>query len=448
MAGTRSRLALCLAAVLSMLPAASAFAQGFRYDNTLTGVNGIPRAGATVAVCQSTGLATTGASVSGNVATLTMSSNPVSLGFVVGGNITVSGFTGADTYFNGSFVLTNVSTTALSFNLTHANASATSNGAVTQTVSAAATCAPWATIFTDAALTIPTLNPMKSDGLGNYGFAAAPGQYPISFNGAGVIPTTNTLTLPCVPNSTCPGVGGTVTSFSAGNLSPPFTSSVATPTTTPALSFALNSQSANLFFASPNGSSGTPSYRAMAGADIPATTSNCSGVQFAQGLNAGHTPVCATPPTFGASGASHSVGYVPDPGAVSGTTHFLREDATWQTVPPSGVSESFWTPAGEQTAVGVLAKTIFPNAHTLVRATLSYTAAPSGCTTNGVVKFRDATSSTDLVTFTNVNGTAFYDSGVLSTALTAGHTFTWEVTTAASGCTGFASGFGKTVILQ
>jgi hypothetical protein len=35
---------------------------------------------------------------------------------------------------------------------------------------------------------------------------------------------------------------------------------------------------------------------------------------------------------FGGSGASHSTGAVPDPGAVSGTTRFLREDATWAVV--------------------------------------------------------------------------------------------------------------------
>jgi hypothetical protein len=36
---------------------------------------------------------------------------------------------------------------------------------------------------------------------------------------------------------------------------------------------------------------------------------------------------------FGASGASHRTGLVPDPGATAGTTRFLREDATWA-VPP------------------------------------------------------------------------------------------------------------------
>lgn len=38
---------------------------------------------------------------------------------------------------------------------------------------------------------------------------------------------------------------------------------------------------------------------------------------------------------FGASGASHSTGLVPDPGASAGTTRYLREDATFD-VPPGG----------------------------------------------------------------------------------------------------------------
>jgi hypothetical protein len=41
------------------------------------------------------------------------------------------------------------------------------------------------------------------------------------------------------------------------------------------------------------------------------------------------------PAVFGASGAGHSVGIVPDPGASAGTTKFLREDGTWQ-VPITG----------------------------------------------------------------------------------------------------------------
>lgn len=64
---------------------------------------------------------------------------------------------------------------------------------------------------------------------------------------------------------------------------------------------------ANLFFASPNGSSGTPAFRAIVAADLP---------------------------PCGASGLSHAAGLVPDPGATAGTSRFLREDCTWVT--PSG----------------------------------------------------------------------------------------------------------------
>jgi len=45
----------------------------------------------------------------------------------------------------------------------------------------------------------------------------------------------------------------------------------------------------------------------------------------------GTTPAIGCP-VFVASGASHATGLVPDPGAVAGSTKFLREDATWQTV--------------------------------------------------------------------------------------------------------------------
>lgn len=58
------------------------------------------------------------------------------------------------------------------------------------------------------------------------------------------------------------GSGGTVTSFSAGNLSPLFTTSVATATTTPALSFSLSNAAANTYFGNATGGSAAPSYNA------------------------------------------------------------------------------------------------------------------------------------------------------------------------------------------
>jgi hypothetical protein len=56
--------------------------------------------------------------------------------------------------------------------------------------------------------------------------------------------------------------GGTVTTFSAGTLSPLFTTSVATPTSTPALTFALSNAAQNSVFAGPaTGGAGAPSYQ-------------------------------------------------------------------------------------------------------------------------------------------------------------------------------------------
>jgi hypothetical protein len=60
------------------------------------------------------------------------------------------------------------------------------------------------------------------------------------------------------------GGSGTVTSFSAGTLSPLFTTSVATATTTPALSFALTNAAGSSWFGNASGSTGAPSYNTTA----------------------------------------------------------------------------------------------------------------------------------------------------------------------------------------
>lgn len=64
--------------------------------------------------------------------------------------------------------------------------------------------------------------------------------------------------------------GGTVTNFSAGDLSPLFTTTEATTTTTPALTFNLTNQAINTVFAGPSaGSTGAPSFRTLVANDIP-----------------------------------------------------------------------------------------------------------------------------------------------------------------------------------
>jgi hypothetical protein len=58
----------------------------------------------------------------------------------------------------------------------------------------------------------------------------------------------------------CSTTSGTVTSFSAGNLSPLFTTSVATATSTPALTFALSNAAAHTVFGNLTGSTAAPAF--------------------------------------------------------------------------------------------------------------------------------------------------------------------------------------------
>ena len=62
------------------------------------------------------------------------------------------------------------------------------------------------------------------------------------------------------PGTSGGGGSGTVLSFSASNLTPLFTTSVATATTTPALTFTLTNAPANSVLGNPTGTVGTPSY--------------------------------------------------------------------------------------------------------------------------------------------------------------------------------------------
>ncbi len=65
--------------------------------------------------------------------------------------------------------------------------------------------------------------------------------------------------------------------------------------------------------------------QAFTAGTINVTTLNAGSVH---GLFTG-TVQASSLPVFGGSGASHSVGAVPDPGATAGNTRFLREDGSW-----------------------------------------------------------------------------------------------------------------------
>lgn len=94
------------------------------------------------------------------------------------------------------------------------------------------------------------------------------------------------------------GTGGTVTSFSAGNLSPLFTTSVATATTTPALSFSLSNAGANTYFGNVTGSTGAPSYTSAAAL----TRTNDTNVTLTLGGSPTVSLLAATSLTLGWTG--------------------------------------------------------------------------------------------------------------------------------------------------
>ncbi len=143
----------------------------------------------------------------------------------------------------------------------------------------------------------------------------------ITFSASG-----NTLTI----TGSGGGGGGTVTSFSAGTLSPLFTTSVATATTTPALSFALSAASADTVFMG----SATPSYVAV---------NNCGSANQALSYNTTtHAWGCQTISTGGAvtsvftrTGAvtaqsgDYGLGQIGNPAATTSFSYALNQGGTW-----------------------------------------------------------------------------------------------------------------------
>lgn len=70
-------------------------------------------------------------------------------------------------------------------------------------------CFPKATIYTDPAMAVPSVNPITADGNGNYQFYAPAGTYVISVTGQGLPGRAFTIVLACVPLSpSITGCGG------------------------------------------------------------------------------------------------------------------------------------------------------------------------------------------------------------------------------------------------
>lgn len=122
------------------------------------------------------------------------------------------------------------------------------------------------------------------------------------------------------------GGSGTVTSFSAGDLSPLFTSGVTNPTTTPALAFTQIAQAANRIFAGPtSGGSANPTFRALVAADIPSLPYG-TGTVTSVGLS--------LPAEFAVSGSP-----VTTTGTLTGTKATQSANTVWAGPTSGGVAQ-------------------------------------------------------------------------------------------------------------
>src|SRR5690348_2931346 len=192
----RATIAL-MAAVIALCSARAGYAQSLgSASSPVVNAFGRPMGGVNVSICQP--LATTAAQVIGNTAVLTMATNPATAGFTPGMSIQVAGFSGGDTYFNGGtftdgtgvtggYTILSVTSTTITYSLTHGNATASSNGTVLQQGNASTTCAGLSAIYSDPGMTQPIAQPILTDGYGNWNAFAQSGQlYYVQFHGTGV----------------------------------------------------------------------------------------------------------------------------------------------------------------------------------------------------------------------------------------------------------------------
>jgi len=437
-------------------------AQNVPFSDIVLSASGRPIGGASVSVCNSPGLQTTAASVTSNLAILTFASSPIAAGFAVSMTLQVSGFTGADTYFDGGtitngtitggFTILAVTSTTITYGVTHANASATSNGFAFQQGNSSMPCAPLASITSDQAGAQPITQPgLSADGLGNYSFYAPSGPYIVQYNGASVTPRVRPI---AVPVSTANNNAFT----GSDSFSQPIISTVAIGTAP--FSIASTTVVPNLNVALHGGLTAPAS--AIVGSSDTQTLTNKTFDISANTLKTATNTTGHLPRNNGTQYVDAQLGFSDLGGNIStsqmnggtgaSSSTFWRGDATWQAVASSAVTQiTYFSGAGGQGFVNGLAacpastgvgngeciRTVLAQSHTLLRLTMDVSSLPVGCTTNAVVGFKDLTSGAVLSSFTITNSTptTLNDSGALSVAMTSGDQFGLGLLTSPAGCT-------------
>jgi hypothetical protein len=138
---------------------------------------------------------------------------------------------------------------------------------------------------------------------------------PLTFvSGSGTGSANNNL-LVVAFQTTGPGGGGggsgTVTTFSAGNLGPLFTTSVANPSTTPNLSFSLLTVGAHTFLGNNTGSIAAPTYVQPSFSDLSGSV-DLGGAQASGTLAAGREPAHTGDVTNSAGSLALTLVNIPD----------------------------------------------------------------------------------------------------------------------------------------
>lgn len=212
-----------------------------------------------------------------------------------------------------------------------------------------------ATIYSNATGT-PLANPFTANTNGQWQFFALPGiLYDVTISGGTpVMPGPVTFSSTIIPGTAT----GTVTSFSSGNLSPIFTTSVATATTTPALSFSLSTAAAYTVLANCTGSTAAPTYCALVNAMMPAPGSTTQVITNVSGLFGASQDFLFDPATFTMSVKRSGTNAIRLVGAAAGaevhfgtgTTPVIKDVTGWEFT--SKASQDFnFGPASDTTAI-------------------------------------------------------------------------------------------------